>query len=94
MRPNFDSSKFPLGQVLATPGVIDAVGASDIKRGLWLHSQGEWGDVSEADQAANDQALIDGTRLLSAYQAETGTRFWVITEADRSSTTVLLPDEY
>jgi len=58
------------------------------------HSEGDWGDVSADDWKANDDALTSGERLFSAYEIGAGKRLWVITEADRSSTTVLLPDEY
>jgi hypothetical protein len=58
------------------------------------HARGDWGDVCEGDRQANDGALTDGSRLLSAYQTKTGTRLWVLTEADRSSTCLLLPEEY
>jgi len=58
------------------------------------HHRGDWGDLDEEDKAANDQALIDGGRLFSAYHSATGIKVWIITEADRSATTVLLPSEY
>ena len=58
------------------------------------HAWGDWGDVSAEDAQANERALQDGSRLFSAYALGTGERLWIITEADRSSTTVLLPDEY
>ena len=58
------------------------------------HVSGDWGEVGREDWAANDKALKVGARLFSAYQLVAGARVWVITEADRSSTTVLLPDEY
>jgi hypothetical protein len=58
------------------------------------HAAGDWGDVNAEDWTANDQALTSGERLFSAYELGEGRRVWIITEADRSSTTVLLPDEY
>ena len=58
------------------------------------HAWGDWGDVSADDAHANERALQDGSRVFSAYALATGARLWIITEADRSSTTVLLPDEY
>jgi hypothetical protein len=61
---------------------------------LARHAQGDWGDLSEGDRQANSQTLQDGSRILSAFQTKTGRRLWVITEADRSSTCLLLPDEY
>jgi len=88
-------AKFPIGQVFFTRGVLDELADSGaVFAGLARHASGDWGEVNADDKALNDAALLDGTRLLSAYTAENGTRFWVITEADRSSTTVLLPEEY
>ncbi len=94
MLPDFKTGKFPLGRVVITTAAVDALTAADVKRGLFWHSQGNWGDVSPDDAAENDLSLREGFRLLSAYTAENGTPFWVITEADRSATTVLLPDDY
>jgi hypothetical protein len=61
---------------------------------LARHVSGDWGDVGEEDRLANEEALRDGTRLLSVYRSATGIRFWIITEADRAQTTVLLPEDY
>jgi len=61
---------------------------------LQRHVAGDWGELDEEDKKANDGALQTGERLLSAYQSATGTKFWIITEADRSVTTVLLPEDY
>ena len=91
--PTFTGSQFPLGRVVATLGVFDVLTPLDIKRGIFFHSQRDWGEVSEEDKAANDRAVENEERILSAYDAENGTRFLVITEADRSATTVLLPEE-
>ena len=87
---------FHLGRVVATPGAVEALTEAGQKPWEFLarHVQGDWGDLSEGDRQANDQALKDGSRLLSAYQTKTGQRLWIITEADRSSTCLLLPDEY
>ena len=84
----------PLGQIVATPTALGALTQPDIVEALRRHASGDWGEVDAHDQAANDEALKDGTRLLSAYRSASGTTFWVITEADRSVTTVLLPDDY
>lgn len=84
----------PLGQIVATPAALGALAQPDIVTALRRHASGDWGEVDADDQAANDEALRDGTRLLSAYTSVNGTKFWVITEADRSVTTVLLPDDY
>jgi len=87
---------FPLGRLFATPGVIRAVvtAGDDVFPYLARHARGDWGDASAYDWKANDAVVRDGTRLLSAYRLSDGTRIWIITEADRSSTTILLPDEY
>jgi hypothetical protein len=61
---------------------------------LRRHARGDWGEVGVEDQRANDRAVQDGGRLLSAYSTKTNVKFWIITEADRSATTVLLPEEY
>jgi hypothetical protein len=85
---------FPLGRMLATPNALAHLTQADISQALLRHSSGDWGDVGAEDRAANDQALRDGTRLLSVYHGQSGTKFWIITEADRSATTVLLPEDY
>ena len=88
--------RFPLGRVLATPGAIAALEAAQVlpKDYLACHVSGDWGDLDEEDQQANEQALIVGARLFSAYSLPTGVRIWIITEADRSASTLLLPSEY
>lgn len=87
---------FPLGQVVATPGALQAFASAEENYLPYLmrHAGGDWGEVCPEDAGANDEALRDGERLLSAYQLRDGTKVWIITEADRSSTCVLLPDEY
>ena len=85
---------FRLGRLVATPNALNSLTQDDILRGIQRHQAGDWGDLGENDHAANDQALAQGTRLLSAYRAANGTKFWIITEADRSITTVLLPEDY
>jgi hypothetical protein len=88
-------AKFPLGQVYFTRGVLDQLSNSAaVPAALARHAVGDWGDVSPEDAAENDFSVSRHLRILSAYVAENGTRFWVITEADRSATTVLLPEEY
>ena len=86
--------KFELGQLLMTPGVQAAVPPSELMRALRRHARGDWGEVDREDWRANDDALKHGARLLSSYTTGAGTKFWIITEADRSSTTALLPSEY
>jgi hypothetical protein len=86
---------FSLGKVVATPGVCNAVQGVEIQKALYRHSIGDWGDaLPDEDRKANNQALEWGDRLLSAYKSSKGAKFWIITERDRSYTTVLLPDEY
>ena len=88
--------KFMLGCVVATPGALIAfTEAKDaIRTYLNRHASGDWGEVSSQDAAENELSLLAGFRLLSAYRIKDGTRIWIITEADRSATTVLLPEEY
>ena len=85
----------PLGHVVATPGALEVVRdhGIDVVGLLHRHRSGDWGAVSEHDAQANDRAVEGGARVLSAYET-TGGRLWIITEADRSATTVLLPSEY
>lgn len=92
---------FQLGQLVATPGAIQAIEESGQTPLAFLsrHMTGDWGEVCEEDRQLNDQALNDGSRLLSAYRTLKGTKLWVITEAtddegQRAATTILLPEEY
>lgn len=87
---------FPLGQCVATPGALEALaGAGQIpKEFLDRHARGDWGEVDAEDKQANQDALVHGDRLLSAYRTSLDVQVWVITEADRSVTTILLPEEY
>jgi hypothetical protein len=88
--------KFPLGQIVATPGAIEVMKASGDTADLFLsrHVRGDWGEVCQEDKLLNDDALIHGGRLLSAYRTRKNVKLWVITEADRASTCILLPSEY
>jgi len=85
---------FRLGQTLITPGARDALYPEDVMKALQRHAAKDWGDCRPDDWQANDQALLDGSRLFSVYHDRAGVRFWIITEADRSATTILLPSEY
>lgn len=92
---------FKPGRVLATPGALAALehAGQNASEFLCRHLAGDWGVVGADDQAANDESLRDGSRLLSAYVLSTDVKIWIITEAaddcgDREATTVLLPDEY
>jgi hypothetical protein len=86
--------KFPLGQIVITRAAVQLLTAADVHIGLSRHAAGDWGDLDEHDVRENERSLIDGNRLLSAYSAICGERFWIITEADRSVTTILLPSDY
>ena len=88
------TAKLRLGRLVTTPSLLESVTQEDILTGIQRHQAGDWGDLSSEDHAANDRALDDGSRILSAYQAANSTRFWILTEADRSITTVLLPSDY
>lgn len=85
---------FQLGKLFVTPGVIEKIKPSEVFRAVARHEKCDWGIVNEEDQLANDEALIHDARILSAYKDSKQTKFWVITEADRSATTVLLSEEY
>jgi hypothetical protein len=90
---------FDLGQLLATPGAVELERQLIDLSGLALvhyiarHWTGDWGDLTPHDVQVNRDALENGTRILSSYQTPAG-KLWIITEADRSATTCLLPEEY
>ncbi len=84
----------PLGMLVATPNALANVNSDEIQRALQRHVTGDWGELDADDKKANDEALKTGERLLSAYKSATGTKFWIITESDRSSTCILLPEDY
>ena len=87
---------FPLGQIVATPGALEALESSLQTPAEFLtrHARGDWGDLSADDIAENEFSIKTGCRLLSSYLTASGQRLWVITEAQRDLTTLLLPDEY
>lgn len=86
---------FPLGQIVATPAVADHFSAHGVSPMNYLsrHACGDWGDVPPEDAAANQASIERGTRILSSYKVASET-VWIITEADRASTTLLFPSEY
>ncbi len=86
--------KFDSGKIVVTPAALAAISQDDIAAALDRHFDGDWGNVCPDDALENDDALKVGERLLSVYDAANQTRFWIITEADRSITTVLLPSDY
>ncbi len=92
---------FPLGQVLSTPGALQAMEDSGEPAIAFLerHARGDWGDVGQEDGRLNDKAVVEGSRILSSYATRLGVKLWVITEAadeqgERAATTLLLPEEY
>ena len=87
------AARFPLGQLAITANASLRLATEEVFTALRRHASGDWGDVYPEDALANDTALRDGGRLFSAY-GQGASRVWIITEADRSVTTVLLPDDY
>ena len=94
-------SKFPMGQVVMTRGIADRCDNDSlfsffVTKALQMHSEGNWGDLDDSDWESNQEALTSGDRLFSSYYLDEqhSEKIWIITEADRSYTTVLLPSEY
>lgn len=92
-------AKFSLGQNAMTRGVADRVAidanfAQFALQSLRRHASGDWGDLCDDDKKANEEALLVGERLFSAYEKPPLPKIWIITEADRSATTILFPEEY
>lgn len=87
-------SRFALGRILATPGALEILTLDQVRTCLVRHVSGDWGDLSEQDKAENELSVAQNFRILSAYNLPDGEKIWVITEADRSATTLLLPEEY
>ena len=90
------SGLFPLGKTLITRGAMEALQDAEQSASEFLseHQQGNWGEVDEFDWKENDSSVNSRCRIFSAYRTGKGVKLWVITEADRSATTVLLPEEY
>jgi hypothetical protein len=89
------TASLPLGRVVATPGALETIlsAGGDPSAYVARHASGDWGDLCAFDRRENGLALRLGRRVLSSYEVGEG-RVWVITEADRSATTILLPEEY
>ena len=87
---------FPLGQIVATPGALAALEKAKQPLTCFLarHAIGDWGELEPTDVAENEYSVVHGFRLLSSYQTDAGKKLRMITEADRSATTLLLPEEY
>ena len=86
--------KFDLGGIVATPGALAEIPDVEIQVALYRHNTGDWGDLDPEDRQENEKALVEGHRLFSVYKSRAGVKFYIITEHDRSVTTVLLPQEY
>ncbi len=86
--------KFPLGRLVATPNAIRMLPPEEIRNALYRHVSGDWGTLDNYDREQNETALQGSGRLFSVYHTEAGEKFYVITEHDRSVTTVLLPEDY
>lgn len=87
---------FSLGRIVATPAAYQAIEQAGDNAAAFLvrHQSGDWGDLSKQDKKENDFSVKNGYRILSSYRLSDNTKIWIITEADRSSTTILLPEEY
>ena len=87
---------FPLGRIVATPGALDALTRANQYSHYFLdrHAGGDWGEIENKDKAENEYSLQHDFRILSSYITAAGEKLWVITEADRSSTALLRPEEY
>jgi len=88
------NSLFLFGELVATAAAVAIILEEDIQLALNRHANADWGDLDPDDWEANEKALIDGGRLFSSFLSTSDVEFWVITEADRSSTAVLLPSDY
>lgn len=87
-------AKFRLGRIVTTRNALEKLTPDDILVAIRRHQAGDWGGLPKEDRKENEVSLAQGLRPLSAYESATGVRFWLITEADRSATTVLLPEDY
>ena len=86
--------KFQLGRIVATANANATLHPEDVAKAITRHAAGDWGELDEHDRLENELALTKGHRLFSVYHGRGGTKFFIITEADRSVTTVLLPEDY
>ena len=96
MQRTIIGAKFKLGTVVATRGVMEYINedVGMIFSYIARHAIGDWGDACKGDKKTNEDALKNGMRLMSVYKLKDGKTIWIITEWDRSVTTVLFPDEY
>ncbi|MAS38371.1 MAG: hypothetical protein CL610_30520 [Anaerolineaceae bacterium] len=88
------ATKFEVGRLGITPGAQKQIPMKEVEIAVNRHASGDWGEICDEDRSQNEWALENDARLMSVYESESGEPFWIITEADRSSTTILLPSEY
>ena len=86
--------RFPLGETIITRGAKQKIDTVQARLALARHASGDWGEMDQDDRRLNNAALENGGRLVSIYKTAAGVRFYVITEAERDRTTILLPEEY
>lgn len=89
-----ENPKFALGQTVITSNAQATLNPEDVLRAIARHVRGDWGECAKDDWEENELSLREGFRLMSVYRDRSNTKFWIITEHDRSSTTVLLPEDY
>ena len=94
MKPEASRTQISLGRTVITANAMASLDPDSVQQALRRHAIGDWGDLSPEDRQENDLSAREGFRILSAYTDSSGAKFWIITEADRSSTTVLLPEDY
>ena len=94
MSATLATAKFRAGRIVCTPGLQAQVSDEDILAGIKRHQAGDWGGVDEQGRTQNELAIAQGLRIWSIYRTGAGVTFWIITEADRRATTVLLPQDY
>ncbi len=87
-------AKIRLGKIVTIANARSQLSEEEILKDIQRHQAGDWGDLYEHEHKANDLAIVQGTRIWSVYHSEKGVKFWIITEANRSLTTVLLPEDY
>jgi hypothetical protein len=94
MKTDATKTQISLGRTVITANAMAILDQNSVQEALRRHATGDWGDLSPEDRQENDLSAREGFRILSAYTDTQGTKFWIITEADRSVTTVLLPEDY
>ena len=94
MKPEAPRTQISFGRTVITANAMASLDPDSVKQALRRHATGDWGDLSPKDRQENDLSAREGFRILSAHTDSSGTKFWIITEANRSSTTVLLPEDY